>query len=32
LEPGTEIPESTYQMVASILAFIRRLDHSYLKR
>ena len=29
LEPGTVIPESTYQLVASILAFIWRLDHNY---
>lgn len=32
LEPGTEIPESTYQLVASILAFIWRLDHNYPKQ
>jgi flagellar biosynthesis protein len=29
LEPGSEIPETTYQLVASILAFIWRLDHKY---
>jgi flagellar biosynthesis protein len=31
LEPGTPIPEETYQMVASILAFIWRLDKNYNK-
>ncbi|HEY8464272.1 MAG TPA: EscU/YscU/HrcU family type III secretion system export apparatus switch protein [Bacillota bacterium] len=29
LEPGSEIPEATYQLVASILAFIWRVDHEY---
>lgn len=29
LEPGTPIPEETYQLVASILAFIWRLDRNY---
>ncbi len=29
LEPGTPIPEETYQMVAQILAFIWRLDKNY---
>jgi flagellar biosynthesis protein len=29
LEPGSEIPEATYQLVASILAFIWRLDQKY---
>lgn len=29
LPPGTPIPEETYQMVASILAFIWRLDRKY---
>ncbi len=29
LEPGTPIPEETYQIVASILAFIWRLDKKY---
>lgn len=29
LEPGTPIPEETYQLVATILAFIWRLDKSY---
>lgn len=29
LEPGTPIPEETYQLVASILAFIWRLDKQY---
>jgi flagellar biosynthesis protein len=29
LEPGTPIPEETYQLVASILAFIWRLDKHY---
>jgi flagellar biosynthesis protein len=29
LEPGSEIPATTYQLVASILAFIWRLDRQY---
>ncbi len=29
LEPGTPIPEETYQLVATILAFIWRLDRNY---
>lgn len=29
LEPGTPIPEETYRLVASILAFIWRLDKQY---
>jgi flagellar biosynthesis protein len=29
LEPGTPIPEETYQIVASILVFIWRLDKKY---
>ena len=29
LEPGTPIPEETYQLVAQILAFIWRLDQNY---
>lgn len=29
LEPGTPIPEETYQLVATILAFIWRLDKKY---
>lgn len=29
IEPGTPIPEETYQLVASILAFIWRLDKNY---
>jgi flagellar biosynthesis protein len=29
LEPGSEIPEATYRLVASILAFVWRLDHQY---
>lgn len=29
LKPGTPIPEETYQLVASILAFIWRLDKQY---
>ncbi len=29
LEPGTPIPEETYQLVATILAFIWRIDKSY---
>lgn|SRR5687768_4396995 len=29
LEPGTPIPEETYQLVATILAFIWRLDKNY---
>ncbi len=29
LEPGTPIPEETYQLVAQILAFIWRLDKNY---
>jgi flagellar biosynthesis protein len=29
LEPGTPIPEETYQLVARILAFIWRLDKNY---
>lgn len=29
LEPGTPIPEETYQLVASILAFIWRMDQKY---
>lgn len=29
LEPGTPIPEETYQIVANILAFIWRLDQKY---
>jgi flagellar biosynthesis protein len=29
MEPGSEIPESTYRLVASILAFIWRLDKQY---
>jgi flagellar biosynthesis protein len=29
LEPGTPIPEETYQLVATILAFIWRLDKHY---
>jgi flagellar biosynthesis protein len=32
LEPGTPIPEETYQLVASILAFIWRLDRNYPKQ
>lgn len=32
LEPGTEIPPETYQLVASILAFIWRLDKNYNKK
>lgn len=29
IEPGSEIPESTYRLVAEILAFIWRLDQKY---
>jgi flagellar biosynthesis protein len=29
LEPGSEIPEATYQLVASILAFIWQMDQKY---
>lgn len=29
LEPGTPIPEETYQLVATILAFIWRMDQNY---
>lgn len=29
LEPGTPIPEETYQLVATILAFIWRIDKKY---
>ena len=29
VEPGTPIPEETYQLVASILAFIWRMDKNY---
>lgn len=29
LEPGTPIPEDTYRLVASILAFIWNLDQNY---
>jgi flagellar biosynthesis protein len=29
LEPGSEIPEATYQLVASILVFIWRMDQNY---
>ncbi|MGE5581119.1 MAG: EscU/YscU/HrcU family type III secretion system export apparatus switch protein [Bacillota bacterium] len=29
LDPGTPIPEETYQLVAQILAFIWRLDKNY---
>lgn len=29
LEPGSAIPEETYQLVASILAFIWRLDKNF---
>jgi flagellar biosynthesis protein len=29
LDPGTPIPEETYQLVASILAFIWRMDKQY---
>lgn len=29
LEPGTPIPEETYQLVATILAFIWRMDQDY---
>jgi flagellar biosynthesis protein len=29
IEPGSQIPESTYRMVAAILAFIWRLDQKY---
>ncbi|MCL6591857.1 MAG: EscU/YscU/HrcU family type III secretion system export apparatus switch protein [Firmicutes bacterium] len=32
LEPGTPIPEETYQLVASILAFIWRMDQQYHQR
>jgi flagellar biosynthesis protein len=32
LEPGTPIPEETYQLVAQILAFIWRLDKNYPKK
>jgi flagellar biosynthesis protein len=32
LEPGTPIPEETYQLVAQILAFIWRLDKNYSPR
>jgi flagellar biosynthesis protein len=32
LEPGTPIPEETYQLVASILAFIWRMDQKYHQR
>lgn len=32
LEPGTPIPPETYQLVASILAFIWRLDKNYHKK
>lgn len=32
LEPGTPIPEETYQLVAQILAFIWRLDKNYSKK
>lgn len=31
-EPGSEIPEETYQLVASILAFIWRMDQRYGQR
>lgn len=31
-EPGSEIPEETYQLVASILAFIWRLDQRFGER
>lgn len=30
LEPGTPIPEETYQLVATILAFIWRMDRKYI--
>jgi flagellar biosynthesis protein len=29
LEPGTPIPEETYQLVAQVLAFIWRMDKNY---
>ncbi|MGD8400031.1 MAG: EscU/YscU/HrcU family type III secretion system export apparatus switch protein [Bacillota bacterium] len=29
LEPGSEIPEETYQLVATIFAFIWRMDQRY---
>jgi flagellar biosynthesis protein len=32
LEPGTPIPEETYQLVAQILAFIWRLDKNYTQK
>ncbi len=32
LEPGTPIPEETYQLVATILAFIWRLDKNYYSK
>lgn len=32
LEPGTPIPEETYRLVASILAFIWNVDRHYLNR
>jgi flagellar biosynthesis protein len=32
LDPGTPIPEETYRLVASILAFIWRLDKKYQDR
>lgn len=32
LEPGTPIPEETYQLVASILVFIWSLDRDYAKK
>ncbi|HBE77719.1 MAG TPA: hypothetical protein DDW65_08020 [Firmicutes bacterium] len=32
LEPGTPIPEDTYQLVAQILAFIWSLDKNYHKK
>jgi Uncharacterized homolog of the cytoplasmic domain of flagellar protein FhlB len=32
LEPGTPIPEETFQLVAQILAFIWRLDKNYFPK
>lgn len=32
LEPGTPIPEETYQLVATILAFIWRIDKKYQQK
>ena len=32
LEPGTPIPEETYQLVAQILAFIWQMDKNYHKK